>query len=198
MVAPVPFTMSHVLDTVVEAIVLELTVAQQELATVRAAAATAREVLEARVFELEQQVEELGAELVKARRRIAELEAAPAFRPDELPTGPVQLSPPPPRPATEAERAAPPRNPRLTGLSTLEGMTFGTWFVLGRGASAGSGATYWKCRCVKCGATKELAGVGAFSLRRKPPWCSACRSSAKGRKADGGEQEHDDQEDEGE
>jgi hypothetical protein len=179
-----------------------------ELASVRAAAATAREVLEARNRVLE-------GELEGARRRIAELEAAPAFSPDELPTGPVRLSPPPaavekgevipsnegakPAPApvarlaTEAERLAPPRNPRLTGLSTLEGMTFGTWLVLGRGASAGSGASYWKCRCVKCGATRELAAVGAFSLRRKPPWCSACRS--KGKAAPKAE-EHDDQEDE--
>jgi hypothetical protein len=92
--------------------------------------------------------------------------AAPAPTPTSLPPA-VRL-------ATDAERAEPPRNPRLTGLSTLVGLTFGTWKVAERSGGA-VGMTYWKCRCRKCGATKELAAIGAHGLRTRPPPCGVCR-----------------------
>jgi hypothetical protein len=68
----------------------------------------------------------------------------------------------------------PPRNPRLSGLSTLVGMTFGTWLVLAR-AGGGLGMTYWICQCVRCGARRELAALGAHGLRTRPPACGKCR-----------------------
>jgi hypothetical protein len=76
--------------------------------------------------------------------------------------------------ATDAERAAPPRNPRLSGFTTLVGQRFGTWKVVERAGGA-LGMTYWKCACTKCGARKEIAALGAHGLRSRPPPCPSCR-----------------------
>jgi hypothetical protein len=76
--------------------------------------------------------------------------------------------------ATAEELAAPPRNPRLSGFSTLVGQRFGTWKVVDRAGGA-LGMTYWKCACTKCGASKEVAALGAHGLRVRPPACPSCR-----------------------
>jgi hypothetical protein len=91
--------------------------------------------------------------------------------------------------ATAKELAAPPRNPRLSGFSTLVGQRFGTWKVVERGASGGVGMTYWKCACIKCGGRKEVAALGARGLRNRPPPCPRCRlRGGKQREPDEGEE----------
>jgi len=67
-----------------------------------------------------------------------------------------------------------PKGTHLSGFTTLVGLVFGTWLVLERAPSAGAN-TRWKCRCTRCGATKEHFG---FGLRRKAPDCLACRRGA--------------------
>lgn len=203
MVAPVRFTLDHVLDVLVDACVQEIAAAKRWVAI----AVADRAALEAKIELLEGKLEERDAELLQSRCRVAELESAAQAeaQPVEIEvTGPATPGTPehlahplkPPRMATPEERAAPPNNPRLTGMSTLVGQTFGTWKVVDRGASGGAGLSYWACICQKCGAKKELAGTGAFSLRRiPPPWCPACRAR-KGRKAAKPVEPEDDGEDE--
>jgi hypothetical protein len=164
MVAPLPFTLDHVLDAVVDACVQELTAAWREVAIVRAATAVERRDLEGKIVELERQLAERGTELSALRERLT----APSL-------------PAPPRLATPEELAAPPLNPRLTGLSTLVGLIFGTWKVIERAGGA-VGMSYWRCECVKCGARKDLPAIGAQGLRTRTPHCPSCRAKRAGRK----------------
>jgi hypothetical protein len=183
MVAPVPFTLSRPLEAVVDAFVQELTAARREIVIVRAATAVERGDLEATLADAVRERDALKAQLIEARGEVQELRARqPVSHIVDL----VDLTPPAPTPALAhplkppGVPLGPPNNPRLSGYTTLVGHTFGTWEVLARGASGGSGMTYWKCRCVKCGSTKELAGFGAYSLRgNHVPWCPACRASKK-------------------
>jgi hypothetical protein len=119
-----------------------------------------------------------------------EAPSAPAALPAEAPAraaAPADRTAPL---ATDEERTAPPRNPRLSGLSTLVGLKFGTWKVVARAGGA-LGMTYWKCHCSKCGAHKEIAALGAHGLRTRPPACGKCRlrSGAKPDEREGAEEE---------
>ncbi|SRR6266545_1649316 len=175
MAAPVPFALEHVLDAVVDACLQELTAARHETAIVRAATAAERRELEQQLAERDAELERARLEgqaatenVIALRRRITELERAPT----------VRLSPP--STAVEEGEAMPahsltkplkpPGKSRLSGLSTLVGMTFGCWEVLERAPSV-TGMTRWKCRCTTCGRALELAALGPHGLRTRPPKC---------------------------
>jgi hypothetical protein len=122
----------------------------------------------------------------EATEALTELPTAPAEAPARA-AAPADLTAPL---ATDEERTSPPRNPRLSGLSTLVGMKFGTWKVVARAGGA-LGMTYWKCHCSKCGAHKEIAALGVHGLRTRPPACGKCRlrSGAKPDEREGAEEE---------
>jgi hypothetical protein len=160
MVAPLPFSLRHVIDALVDAFLQELTAARREVVMVRAATAVER-------GDLEKMLAERDAELERARDEVRELRALQPVPPilERL-----DLTPPAPT-AALAHPLKPPGKSRLSGLSTLVGMIFGCWEVLERAPSS-PGMTKWKCRCTTCGRTVELAALGPHGLRKRPPKCS--------------------------
>ncbi len=52
----------------------------------------------------------------------------------------------------------------------LKGKTFGWWRVL-RYVGPGKASPRWACRCVRCGAEREILGA---HLRNRPPGCGPC------------------------
>lgn len=127
--------------------------------------------------------------------------AAPPAEPPCAPTTSPAAASPAPAPSHDlAHPLKPPGvpvpppiipNPRFAGVTTLIGMTFRNWKVVER-TGGGDGRSYWRCRCTKCGASKEIAALGQHGLRQNPPACGACRL----RKGEPAPAEREDDEDE--
>ena len=51
----------------------------------------------------------------------------------------------------------------MAKLNDLTGKTFGSWLVLYRNGSTPNHAAIWRCRCLKCGREKDVAGYTLVS-----------------------------------